>query len=104
MAPWKPYIERVHHRTLMKTIKVKFYQDPGHGWIAVKRNLLQELNISHKITPYSYQKGQTVYLEEDCDAYTFIKEMESRGVEVVPEYKTTNDRSPIRSYESYCAA
>jgi hypothetical protein len=87
----------------MKTITVKFYQDPGHGWIAVKRNLLHDLNIQSKITPYSYQKGKTVYLEEDCDAYTFIKEMKNRGIEVIPEYKTTNNSSPIRSYQSYCA-
>jgi hypothetical protein len=88
----------------MKTITVKFYQDPGHGWIAVKRNLLHDLNIQSKITPYSYQKGQTVYLEEDCDAYLFVKEMKNRGIEVIPEYKTTNNSSPIRSYQSYCAA
>jgi hypothetical protein len=88
----------------MKTITVKFYQDPGHGWIAVKRNILQKLNIEHKITAFSYQKGQTVYLEEDYDAYTFIKEMKNRGIEVISEYKTTNNSSPIRSYQSYCAA
>ena len=87
----------------MKTITVKFYSDPGHGWIAVKYNLLQELNITHKITPYSYQKGKTVYLEEDCDAYLFVKEMKKNGVEVVPDYKYTDKTSPIRSYASYCA-
>lgn len=88
----------------MKNFTVKFYSDPGHGWIAVKRDLLQQLNIADKITPYSYQKGKTVYLEEDCDAYLFIKEMNKNGFVVVPEYKTTNNRSPIRSYASYCAS
>jgi hypothetical protein len=88
----------------MTTLKVKYYQDPGHGWVAVKRNLLQQLNIADKITSFSYQKGQTVYLEEDCDAYLFVQEMKNRGVEVIPEHKHSNNTSPIRSYDCYCVA
>jgi len=88
----------------MKTLTVKFYSDPGHGWIAVKYDLLQQLNIAHKITSFSYQKGKTVYLEEDCDAYLFVQEMKKNGVEVIPDCKYTNNRSPIRSYACYCAA
>lgn len=87
-----------------KFLKVKYYQDPGHGWIAIKRNLLQQLNIADKVSPYSYQRGQTVYLEEDRDAYLFVKEMEKNGVEVIPEYVHTNNTSPIRSYASYCTS
>lgn len=54
--------------------KYKFYSDSGHGWLAVSRRQLVVLNILNKITEYSYQSksGQTVYLEEDCDASTFL--------------------------------
>lgn len=55
----------------MKTI-VK-YSDPSHGWYKVNRQLLEELNISEKITNCSYQLGEFVYLEEDCDMGTFLK-------------------------------
>lgn len=86
----------------MSEIKFKFYSDPGHGWLAVKRKWLDELGLKFNVTHYSYQKGQTVYLEEDCDAGLFIQKMrEVRGVEVKLQEKMTNLRSPIRSYEPY---
>jgi len=84
----------------------KFYSDAGHGWLAVKRNLLTELGIADKITQFSYQKGSTVYLEEDCDASTFIKSYaEKYGQDsffVLHKYTHRKcNYSPIRSYERY---
>ena len=81
--------------------KVKTYSDPGHGWAAVKRELLTQLGIADKITRYSYQKGKTVYLEEDCDLTTLMDALQSRGIKVEFEHKNTNRQSPIRSYERY---
>jgi len=83
----------------MKT-KYIYHTDPGHGWIAVKRAELIRLNILDKITPYSYQKGKTVYLEEDCDANTFQKAkiIRKEKVEIIDSYK---NRTPIRYYESF---
>lgn len=52
---------------MSSTFKIKFYSDPGHGWGAVKRKVIDDLGIGNKISFYSYQKGSTVYLEEDCD-------------------------------------
>jgi hypothetical protein len=86
----------------MKTIKVKYYTDPGHGWIAVKRKLLEELRLLEKISSYSYTKGKTVYLEEDCDARKFLETAKQNGLSVeVLESKHTNSSHPIRSYERY---
>lgn len=50
-----------------------FYQDPGHGWLEVPLSELQELKIVTQITPYSYQKNDKVYLEEDGDLTRFIE-------------------------------
>ena len=50
----------------------KLHTDPGHGWLAVRRKELVELGIADKITSYSYVKGETAYLEEDCDLATFF--------------------------------
>lgn len=82
-------------------MKLKYYTDPGHGWVAVKRNILEQYGIAERITGFSYQKGKTVYLEEDCDAYTFLTEMASKGIVVEYQNKHTNGRSPIRNYETY---
>jgi hypothetical protein len=78
----------------------RFHADAGHGWIAVKRKELIRLGIEDKITPYSYQRGQTVYLEEDCDASTFLQAKNKAGEEYGFK-ESHHERSPIRSYESF---
>ena len=62
--------------------QVSFYCEPGHGYMAVKREILRDWNILHKISQCSYQSatGKTVYLEEDCDARIFTEAAKSRGV------------------------
>lgn len=45
----------------MKSKTYKFYSDPGHGWLAVKRRELKDLGIDQTISSYSYQKGLTIY-------------------------------------------
>lgn len=54
------------------------YDDPGHAWLRVTRKELEELNILKSISIYSYEQGQFVYLEEDCDLSIFLK---AKGVE-----------------------
>lgn len=80
----------------------KFYSDNGHGWLAVKKSELVELGIAEKITYCSYVKGNTVYLEEDCDCGLFFKAFESK-FGIVPRYETTfhEGSSPIRNYFRY---
>jgi hypothetical protein len=55
------------------------YTDPAHGWVEVPRALLHELGIADKITGYSYQRGEDVFLEEDCDLSVFARAMEKAG-------------------------
>lgn len=84
-------------------MKIKFYSDPGHGWGAVKRRVLDELGIADKITHFSFQKGQTVYLEEDCDLPALVTKLALNGVVVEYEQHSTDRRSPIRSYDRFSA-
>ena len=80
---------------------IVYYTDPGHGWFAVKRADCEALGILERISPYSYQRGGTVYLEEDCDASLYFAAVKARGA--VPQYieKHTDKRHPIRSYSSF---
>lgn len=81
----------------------KSYSDPGHGWAAVKRKLLVELGIDKEITHFSFQRGQTVYLEEDCDLSLFVKAFTAKHGEA-PQFvegSYTNNQSPVRSYDRY---
>jgi hypothetical protein len=77
-------------------------EDPGHGWLAVKKSELIDLGIADKISRFSYEKGKTVYLEEDQDMRTFILAFENKygqGPAIRTNY--VNKRSPIRSYKNY---
>jgi len=77
-----------------------FHHDSGHGWLAVKRAELIDLGILEKITPYSYQRGATVYLEEDCDAPLFAQAKEARG-ESFSARGSYAANSPIRTYDRF---
>jgi hypothetical protein len=72
-----------------KVLKLKFYCDPGHGWVAVKVSLLLELGITGQISGYSYVKGGTAYLEEDCDAERLIRALNAKGIAYKIEEKHT---------------
>ena len=85
----------------VRTVTRKFYHDPGHGWLAVKVDELKELGITKKISVYSYQKGCTVYLEEDADMMEYIRAQQRKGVEVNVTEIRHKIRSSIRSYAQY---
>jgi hypothetical protein len=84
-----------------KQLVLKFYSDPGHGWVAVKTALLISLGIADKVSSYSYINGQTSYLEEDCDAGLLLEAIKGRGIPYSIVSKHTNRQSPIRSYDRY---
>ena len=84
----------------MKTYK--FHADPGHGWLAVKITELLQLGIITQISNYSYMRGATAYLEEDCDATLFFEAYKDKhGVTPKHNYNHTDNRSPIRNYDGY---
>lgn len=85
----------------MKNIRLKFYSDPGHGWLAVKRRVLHDYNVADKISDYSYQKGSTVYLEYTRDASILITAMQNSGVNISYDERHMDRRHPIRSYEYF---
>jgi len=97
---------------LVQTTKPKyiFFADPGHAWLRVKRQELIDLSIEHRITPFSYERGEYVYLEEDSDAGTFLhakfgKQVSFRELEAlgVLADRHCNGSSAIRSYNHYNA-
>lgn len=102
----------------MKRMKMTRHEDGRHSWFAVKRSMLEELGLKESISPYSYQSGETVYLEEDSDAAKFFdaytrkvlgfspkengwknwQETKAQLFECKSSYK---EKSPVRSYASY---
>jgi hypothetical protein len=84
-----------------KTFTVTVYSDPAHAWAKVKRQVLINLGIADKITRYSYQLRDNVYLEEDCDLYLLHQTLDAQGVRLKYVEKYTDRASKIRSYERY---
>ncbi len=80
-----------------------FHSDPGHGWLAVKKNLLRELNLAGSISNFSYMKGHTAYLEEDRDLSIFFKAFKEKfGFEPkIKELKQVNWGSRIRGLDRF---
>lgn len=83
-----------------KDNKFVFHNDGGHGWLAVKRKLIEALGIENEISIFSYQKGQSVYLEEDQDLGTFCKIMEDLEIEIKTR-SSYKDNSHVRYFDRY---
>ena len=79
----------------------KYHNDPGHGWLAVKIELLDQLGLIDRITTYSYIKGKTAYLEEDCDASLFTSVYRERFGRFEEQSLFYDKRCPVRGYNSY---
>lgn len=84
-----------------KTFTIICYSDPGHSWGKVRRDVLHNLGIANNISSYSYQRGEYVYLEEDCDLSTLCMALNQRNTRIKFVEKHTDRESRIRSYERY---
>lgn len=78
------------------------YNDPGHGWAKVPKQLLKDLDLAENISVCSYQKGAWAYLEEDRDLLLFMGALRQRkGLMCRFRDHHTNKQSKIQSYEHY---
>lgn len=68
-----------HSRTnASHALTYTWISDSGHAWLQVSIDEVNILGIAGKISEYSYINGETVYLEEDCDAGLFIEALKER--------------------------
>ena len=79
-------------------MRLNFYEDPGHGWLAVPLPLLERLGLLDSISPYSYMRGMLAHLEEDCDYSRFATAMRDAGRVFTVREHHTDARSRIRNY------
>lgn len=84
----------------MTTHTLRFISDPGHGWLEVPVGLLAKLGIADQISPYSYQRKDVAYLEEDCDLSVFMAAARNAGITVTMKEEHQN-HTFIRDLPSY---
>ena len=83
-------------------MRLNFYSDPGHGWLAVPLALLERLELLDSISHYSYMRGLLAHLEEDCDASLFLARARGAGMVITFRESVCPGRhSRIRNYDPY---
>ena len=87
-----------------KKFTLTVYSDPSHSWAKVRREVLKNLGVDKDISSCSYQRGDYVYLEEDCDLGVLCRALLKNNTRVVFREKTTDKPSRVRTYESYRVA
>ena len=57
---------------MLQVARYRSFRDGGHGWLEVPRAEVEASGA--QISPYSYYDPKTdmVYLEEDCDMWSFL--------------------------------
>ena len=74
-----------------------FYYDAGHGWLEVSKDVLPTVGLTEDdFSSYSYQDRDNLYLEEDMDAYTFVKSWELKHGDIKIKQRDDGHQSPIR--------
>lgn len=81
-------------------ITLNFHNDGGHGWLECNREMINSTGIAERISKYSYQRGNDVFLEEDCDMPLLLSALRERSIGVVVN-DMYEDESPVREYERY---
>lgn len=84
----------------MQTIYT-YFVDPGHAWLCVSpRAELHRLKIADKISCYSYQYCDKVYLEEDVD-WRIFTQAKTEQQEPIELKEVFHEFSPVREYLHY---
>lgn len=60
-----------------KKIKLRFIEDPGHGWAEVPKEFAQSIGLSDD---YCWQEDM-LYLEEDCEVRELEDALREHGYE-----------------------
>ena len=79
-------------------ITITLHTDPGHSWGEIKMGDLP-LKLRKKISPYSFQKGNSLFLEEDCDLGLAVDFYKESGITFSVKSVIYNNDCKIRCYE-----
>ncbi len=82
------------------TIKTTHIDNCSHGYLSVSKKDFLKVCEPHEITPFSGHDLTRIYLEEDCDASTFLQKAEQKGIEIIvkssynPKFNKTKNYNP----------
>lgn len=98
-------VKKVLQNAGIRVKSVYLFADPAHGWLKVKRSELEKLGILDQISSYSYQRGDNVFLEEDCDGGIYTQTLRAKHGKIafLTVASHGNKSSKIRSYDRFSA-
>lgn len=73
--------------------KYTWCETEAHSYLKVPFNDIIDLKIEDQISSYSYKSGDSVYLEADGDAYTFMNAVKAKGQTFVSKSVILDDLS-----------
>lgn len=78
--------------------KFTFHADPGHAWLEVPIRVANRVMLDvSDFSRYSFIRGGTLFLEEDCDAALFISCWEQYVGPILIEEKFSHYEHWIRA-------
>jgi len=78
--------------------KYTVWTDAHHAWIEVPKREVKQLGLLDKISTYSFEKGDNLYLEEDIDGKMFLDRINEDIFELDERYE---EESRVRKYKPY---
>ena len=81
-------------------LEFDFHSDAGHGWLKVHVTQLIDFAPHVEFSNHSYHDDEHFYLEEDCDAPKFLRELTIQGIVYSFNEIFDGDDSFIRSLDS----
>nr|BDD45307.1 hypothetical protein 27 [bacterium] len=84
-----------------KSYTFTFTSDPSHGYLSVPQHLIKELGLQDSISECSFIDRYRVYLEEDCDAITFLRAVKRAKISYKVKENSINRKATCRSFARY---
>jgi hypothetical protein len=83
----------------MKSLKLKFIETPGHGYLVVPKSTFRRVKADpNRVSSYSGHDLRNLYLEEDSDASYFIRHLKDSGIEFTIESTYRNSFNITHNY------
>lgn len=78
------------------------HEDPGHSWLEVSKKQMEGFGVIP--SSCSYERGNSIFLEEDCDAPLFIGALIERKMQFGIRRTVYNNMCFIRELKHYDAS
>ena len=90
-------VSGVTHSVDLKTITCTWFVDPGHEWLRVSLETLEDFGlVPSDFSMFSYTDRENLYLEGDCDAGIFIRAV-GESAELIFEERQCTAKFNVRN-------